>query len=154
MRTVRTCLDGSYHLCPEIGLSIYGLTVDGGMAEQIVVPERALVALPTGSTSPRPHSSNRWRSRCTASASPARRPTDRVAVVGAGTIGLCAVAATVARGATVDVSARHDHQRIAADHLGAGAETSGSYDLVVETAGTESALRRRGGPHPSRRSRC
>jgi 2-desacetyl-2-hydroxyethyl bacteriochlorophyllide A dehydrogenase len=136
------CLEGSYHLCPEVGLSIYGLTVDGGMAEQIVVPERALVPLPDG-----------LELRAAALVEPmavavhglglaGAASTDRVAVVGAGSIGLCAAAATVARGATVDVSARHDHQRIAADRLGAGVEMSGHYDLVIETAGTEDALRR------------
>ena len=137
-----SCLSGSYHLCPEVGLSIYGLTVDGGMAERILVPERALVALPHG-LEPRDASLVEPMAVAVHGLGLAgATSTDRVAVVGAGSIGLCAVAATVARGASVDVSARHDHQRIAADHLGAGAETSGSYDLVVETAGTESALRR------------
>jgi 2-desacetyl-2-hydroxyethyl bacteriochlorophyllide A dehydrogenase len=135
------CLDGSYHLCPEVGLSIYGLTVDGGMSERIVVPERALVALPNGLDLRAASLVEPMAVAVHGLGLAGATSTDRVAVVGAGSIGLCAVAATVERGAVVDVSARHDHQRAAADRLGANAETSGQYDLVIETAGSEDALR-------------
>ncbi|MDH4017848.1 MAG: Zn-dependent alcohol dehydrogenase, partial [Actinomycetota bacterium] len=64
---------------------------------------------------------------------------DRVAVIGGGAIGLCAVAAARAIGCRVDLAARHDGQRAAGERLGAG-EISGEYDLVIEAAGSESAL--------------
>jgi threonine dehydrogenase-like Zn-dependent dehydrogenase len=135
------CLGGSYHLCAEVGLSICGLTVDGGMAEQIVVPERALVPLPHGLELGDASLVEPMAVAVHGLGLAGATSADRVAVVGAGSIGLCAVAATVARGSTVDVSARHDHQRVAAERLGAGPETVGQYDLVIETAGSESALR-------------
>jgi threonine dehydrogenase-like Zn-dependent dehydrogenase len=65
----------------------------------------------------------------------------RVAVVGGGAIGLCAVAVAKAGNATVGLSARYDHQTAAGKSLGAG-EVEGSYDLVVECAGTEKAVNR------------
>jgi threonine dehydrogenase-like Zn-dependent dehydrogenase len=135
------CLDGSYHLCPEVGLAIYGLNADGGMAERIVVPERALVALPDGLELRDASLVEPMAVAVHGLGLADATSTDRIAVVGAGSIGLCAVAATVERGAAVDVSARHDHQRAAAERLGADAETSGRYDLVIETAGSEDALR-------------
>ena len=65
----------------------------------------------------------------------------RVAVVGGGAIGQMALIAAQAVGATVDLEARHDSQREAADRLGAGT-VSGEYDVVIEAAGTASALAR------------
>ena len=51
------------------------------------------------------------------------------------------VAAARARaGADVDLSARHAHQVAAGERLGAGTAASGEYDVVIEAAGTESAL--------------
>jgi threonine dehydrogenase-like Zn-dependent dehydrogenase len=64
---------------------------------------------------------------------------ERVAVIGAGSIGLCAVAAARVAGAAVDLVARHDAQREAGDRLGAGAPSDG-YELVIDAAGTKSAL--------------
>ena len=36
--------------------------------------------------------------------------------------------------------ARHEHQRLAGERLGASASVDGEYDIVVEAAGTEDAL--------------
>ena len=63
----------------------------------------------------------------------------RVAVIGGGTIGLSAVAAATSSYAEVGLSARHRHQMAAGISLGAN-EIEGLYDLVVECAGTESAV--------------
>src|SRR5262249_62090100 len=69
------------------------------------------------------------------------RGDERVAVVGAGMIGLAAALVARAEGCDVDVVARHDAQRAAAARIGAGTEPDGEYDVVVDAAGTESALR-------------
>jgi threonine dehydrogenase-like Zn-dependent dehydrogenase len=60
-------------------------------------------------------------------------------VIGGGTIGLCALAAAGERGAEVGLRARHDVQVAAGDRLGARA-IDGSYDLVIDCAGTAGAL--------------
>jgi len=65
-------------------------------------------------------------------------------VIGAGPIGLCAAAGARACGASVDVFARHDAQRLGAERLGArvpaGTGEPSAYELVIEAAGTTAAL--------------
>jgi threonine dehydrogenase-like Zn-dependent dehydrogenase len=63
----------------------------------------------------------------------------RVAVIGGGTTGLCAIAVARASNAIVGLSARYSHQIAAGELLGAK-EIEGQYDLVVECAGTEKAV--------------
>lgn len=135
------CLHGEYNLCRDSSILILGIGRDGGMAEEVIVPPRALVPLPAG-VDPRDgflveplavivHAYRRS----------AVTPDMRVAVIGAGTIGLCAVAVGKAIGCEVGLDARHDIQRAAGERIGA-TEITGEYDLVIEAAGTESALAR------------
>jgi threonine dehydrogenase-like Zn-dependent dehydrogenase len=63
----------------------------------------------------------------------------RVAVIGGGTIGLCALVAARRTGASVSLEVRHDAQREAGERLGAEAVV-GDYDVVIESAGTDSAF--------------
>jgi 2-desacetyl-2-hydroxyethyl bacteriochlorophyllide A dehydrogenase len=139
------CRRGDEHLCAVGSAMLFGVGLDGGMADRIVVPERCLVPLPAGvavrdASLVEPlavvvHSLRRS----------AARPDQRVVVIGGGTIGLCAVAAARARGCDVALVARHDAQRAAGERLGATAITDtaadGGYDIVIEAAGSESALR-------------
>ncbi len=85
------CATDAYNLCRAGAGMILGIGLDGGMAEEIVVPERCLVPLARGVSA---------RDACLveplAIAVHGLRAIglcaeDRVAVVGAGTIGLCAV---------------------------------------------------------------
>jgi len=65
-----------------------------------------------------------------------------VAVVGAGAIGILAAVSALAMGAPeVALEARHPHQHEAAERIGATAVTGG-YDVVIESAGSESGLHR------------
>jgi len=136
------CLDGDYNLCGRGPGIVIGVAHDGGMAEEILVPERCLVPLPGGV---------RAEDACLVEPlavcvhglrRAALRGGERVAVVGGGSIGLCAVAAARAGGARVDLVARHDAQLAAGERLGASAAQDDGYDLVVDAAGTKSALER------------
>ena len=137
--TCGPCLDGEYNLCRTSGAMLFGIGRDGGMADEMWVPDRALVPLPAGidvrdASLVEPlavvvHSFRRG----------VVRPDQRVAVIGGGTIGLCAVAVGRALGCEVGLEARHDHQRAAGERLGAS-EITGEYDVVIEAAGSESAL--------------
>ena len=70
-------------------------------------------------------------------------PGKRVAVVGAGALGLLAVAGARRMGADdVALEARHPHQREAGERLGARIGADGVYDVVVEAAGSEASLAR------------
>jgi 2-desacetyl-2-hydroxyethyl bacteriochlorophyllide A dehydrogenase len=135
------CLHGYFNCC-ERGVQGLGMTDPGAMCEWFRAPRRALVALP-------PELSLR-DAALVEPASVARHachlggigPDSRVAVVGAGAIGILAAASAQAMGAAeVAVEARHPHQHQARERLGA-AGTSGRYDVVIETAGSESGLHR------------
>ena len=134
------CVRGDYNLCEHGPRIIHGVGRDGGMAEEMRVPARALVRLPAGVAlgdaclvEPLAVALHGLRRA-------GLRGGERVAVVGGGAIGLCAVAAARAAGAEVALEARHDAQRAAGERLGASARPAGAYDLVVDAAGTESSL--------------
>jgi 2-desacetyl-2-hydroxyethyl bacteriochlorophyllide A dehydrogenase len=70
-------------------------------------------------------------------------PGTRVAIVGAGGLGLLAVAGARRMGAPeVALDARHPHQREAGERLGATIGADGHYDVVVEAAGSMESLAR------------
>jgi threonine dehydrogenase-like Zn-dependent dehydrogenase len=135
------CRSGAYNLCHLGPSMLIGTGRDGGMADECLVPPSAIVPLAAGV----PVGDACLVEPLAVAVHGIRRgqvaPGDRVAVVGGGSIGQLSVAAAQAVGARVDLEARHDHQRAVADELGAGAVTEG-YDVVVESAGTESALLR------------
>ena len=139
------CVRGDYNLC-QLGPSmIFGSGRDGGMAEEVLVPQRALVSLPAGVSA---------KDACLveplAVAEHGLRRADvrsdtRVAVIGGGSIGLCAVAACSGRGAQATLVARHEAQREAGARLGGRVSDpkdsqESRYDVVIDAAGTASAL--------------
>jgi len=139
--TCDQCRAGAGHRCRTGTERLLGLSLDGGMAERVLVGEPGLVPLPAGLAvtdaclvEPLAVAVHGLR---LADAGP---PT-RLAVVGGGTIGLAAVAAARGAGVTeVGLAARHDHQRAAGERLGASVVEDGEYDVVVEAAGTDAAL--------------
>jgi len=136
--TCDRCLVGEVQQCRDMAL--YGLAVDGGMADRVIVDSSCVVALPEGLSVADACLVEPVAVSVHAVATAGIVTGHRVLVVGGGTVGLTAVAAARAVGADVDVSARHPHQQAAAERLGAGTEALGEYDVVVEAAGTEGAL--------------
>ncbi len=134
------CRRGDYNMCTQIPGNLLGVGIDGGMAERVVVPERSLVYLPDGV---RPEDACLIEPIAVTLHGLHKADLDgddRVAVVGAGVIGLCAVAVAADAGAEVALVARHPQQVAAGEKLGA-VTPEGSYDLVVESAGSDNALR-------------
>jgi 2-desacetyl-2-hydroxyethyl bacteriochlorophyllide A dehydrogenase len=136
------CQRGDYNLCPQMPLTAMGLAVDGGMADWLRVPAASLVPLPAGlglaDASLVEPAAVAWHGVRVGAVGPATR----VAVVGGGAIGLLAVAAARARGAPeVSLEARYPNQVEAGERLGA-APVAERYDVVVEAAGSLSALHR------------
>lgn len=137
------CRRGAYNLCPTHGPRALGIGADGGMAEAFRVPAERLVPIPAGldvrdSSLVEPAAVS-WHALRLGSVD----ETTTVAVVGAGALGLLAVAGARHRGATaVAVEARHPHQRDAGERLGATIGPTGTYDVVVEAAGTAPSLAR------------
>jgi threonine dehydrogenase-like Zn-dependent dehydrogenase len=137
----RQCEQGRYNLC-ERGPTALGMMDPGGMCEWFRAPRHALVPLPEGldvadACLVEP-ASVAWHSCHVGGIG----PDTRVAIVGAGAIGVLAAASAQTMGARdVAVEARHPHQHDARERIGAATPT-GDYDIVIETGGSESALHR------------
>ncbi len=145
------CTTGDTQVCMQGKSTIFGVGRDGGMAEQILVPASSLVALPRSLDATTAFLVEPLAVAVHGVRRAAIDGSIRVLVMGAGTIGLCAVAAARAAGAEVDLVGRHPAQLAAARQLGAqviesadggvsGGDSGGNYDVVLDCAGTESAI--------------
>jgi threonine dehydrogenase-like Zn-dependent dehydrogenase len=141
------CRMGNYHLCPSRKAN--GLNAPGGLREYMTVPAYAMYKLP-----PEVDCELGALVEPLAVGVHGLRLVDvrfgeRVAVLGAGTIGLLAIAAAKAMGATeIVATARHPHQKAMAEAVGADrvydatnegiaklTSEFGGADVVVETVG-------------------
>jgi 2-desacetyl-2-hydroxyethyl bacteriochlorophyllide A dehydrogenase len=143
----RYCLAGDYQRCVAIG--VVGMTVPGGFAEYIRMPARHCFRVPAGVDFPTAALSEPLGVAVHAVRLAGLEIGQRVAVLGAGTIGLMVVVAARAGGAgEIVVVARRPQQRAAALALGAdrvvddadpsallGEALESPIDLVVETVG-------------------
>jgi threonine dehydrogenase-like Zn-dependent dehydrogenase len=138
--TCDRCLAGEPQQCRTGTSRIYGVGPEGGMADRMLVNAANVVALPYGLSA---------ADAClvepiACSVHALRRAhvthNDRVAVIGAGSIGLGATAAARFLDCSVDVSARHERQQSAAKAMGAGIAPSGEYDVVIDAAGTSGSI--------------
>lgn len=137
------CLSGAYNLCGTHAERALGINADGGMSEQFRAPTARLVPLPPGldlrDASLVEPTAVSWHALRLADT----RPGKSVAVVGAGALGLLAVAGARRMGADdVAIEARHRHQMDAAEQVGGRVGTTGRYDVVVEAAGSAASLAR------------
>ncbi len=136
-----SCRAGDYNLCQLGAGRSLGVGRNGGMADELHVPESSLVYLPSNVDAGDACLVEPLAVAVHGMHQAGLDAGQRVAVVGGGTIGLCTVAVAKAGNAAVGLSARYDHQMAAGKSLGAG-EVEGQYDLVVECAGTEKAVNR------------
>jgi 2-desacetyl-2-hydroxyethyl bacteriochlorophyllide A dehydrogenase len=134
------CAVGEVTQCRQAVTRSIGIGRDGGMADEMVVAQSSVVPLPDGLDVADASLVEPIACSLHALRRAGLRGDERVAVVGAGMIGLAAALVARAEGCPVDVAARHDAQRAAAQRIGAGTEPDGEYDLVVDAAGTDSAL--------------
>jgi len=143
----RYCLAGDYQRCPAIG--VVGMTIPGGFADYLALPARHCFRVPAGVDSATAALSEPLGVAVHAMRLSGLQIGQRVAVLGAGTIGLMAVVAARAGGAgEIVVTARRPQQKAAALALGAdrvvddadpaglpGDALEDPIDLVVETVG-------------------
>lgn len=137
--TCDQCAAGDYHRCRSGMATNIGIGLDGGMRERAMVPQRSVYELPRTLSV-----SDACLVEPTAVALHGLRlggvrAHQRVGVVGGGVIGLLAAAGAKALGAEVGIAARHPAQIEAARALGID-ELEGEYDVMVETAGSDSAV--------------
>ena len=137
------CSTGDTQVCMQGKTTIFGVGRDGGMADQIRVPASSLVALPRNLDASTAFLVEPLAVAVHGVRRAAIDGSIRVLVMGAGTIGLCAVAAARASGAEVDLVGRHPTQLAAGRQLGAQVIESaegGDYDVVLDCAGSDSAV--------------
>jgi threonine dehydrogenase-like Zn-dependent dehydrogenase len=134
------CLAGETQLCRVGADRLHGVSVDGGLADEVIVDRGCLVPLPGGVDPTVAALVEPLAVGVHAIGRVEAEPGDRILVIGGGTIGLTAVAAARARGFDVDLVARHPHQRAAGELLGANAGLADEYGAVVDAAGTQSSL--------------
>ena len=135
----RNCLQGTSHLCVQ-SKQLYGQDLDGGMAESLLVDPRCIVEVP-----PNVDASVSALVEPIAVGVHAVNLADleagmRVGVIGAGPVGLITGAVARQGGVDVDISARHDSQRAAAERIGLSVGLSGKYDVVFDAAGNDVSL--------------
>jgi threonine dehydrogenase-like Zn-dependent dehydrogenase len=137
------CTAGRDHLCRVSADRVLGIFADGGLADEVIVDRTDLLPLPAG-----------LGADVAALVEPCAvalhavhlsgihgdAPPERVLAIGAGSIGLAVVAMARAHGADVDLIARHASQRAAGERLGAQFALADSYDVVIDSAGTQSSL--------------
>ena len=134
------CAAGDTHLC-RTGLSrLHGVSLDGGLADEVIVDRSCLVALPDG-VSP---DIGALVEPLAVAAHALHRVTlergARILVIGGGSIGLSVIAVAQAAGVDVDLGARYAHQHAAGERLGANRSLADEYDVVVDAAGSQASL--------------
>lgn len=133
------CIAGELRDCAG-ERSFMGITVDGGMAEQVIVDPKMLVALPSGLDV----GNAALVEPLAVAAHVVRRvglgEGERVAVIGAGPIGLATTAMLRDRGVEPVLFARHDHQKEAGEALGARLVGDDGFDVVIDAVGTTASL--------------
>jgi threonine dehydrogenase-like Zn-dependent dehydrogenase len=133
------CSGGSPHMCRRVAETMYGVFVDGGMADEIVV-EPSCISRLVGVRVEDASLVEPLAVALHACRRAALTPGMRVGVIGAGTIGLLSAVVAKDIGADVSVAARHDAQRIALEKLGIASTLARGCDVVIEAAGTASAF--------------
>ena len=133
------CARGAYNMCRLGPRIVLGVGRDGGMADEVVIPERSLISLPANLDVKDACLIEPVAVALHGLGKAGLCGGMRVAVVGGGAVGLCAVAGAVFACAEVGLVARYPHQVKAGRRLGAE-DVAGTYDLVVECAGSESAV--------------
>jgi L-iditol 2-dehydrogenase len=136
------CVAGDYYLCRLGAGMIHGVSVDGGMAEEIVVPQRCIVTLPNNVSAEDACLVEPLAVAVHGIAMLPLTTKSDVAIIGAGAVGLAAAAVLTPLVHSVVVAARHDVQQEAAGRLGAALDPRGEFDVVIECAGTSEALKK------------
>ena len=146
-RSCAQCRSGNYHLCRSRKSN--GIDMPGGLREYMTVPAYDLYKLPEAVDAELGSLVEPLAVNVHGLKLAGMQFGERVGVLGAGTIGLMAIAAARAMGAAhISVSARYPHQRVMANALGADAifdanaagaqqmaKSAGGADIVVETVG-------------------
>ena len=140
--TCDRCVAGAAQQCRNALGSMYGVSLDGGLADEVWVHPSCAIPLPDGL--------NLEHANLVEPLAVALHGINRAGVVGgmrilvlgAGPIGLCTVAAAGHLGASVDLEGHRPTRTAVAERLGASLDVGADYDVVLDAAGTQSSLDR------------
>lgn len=140
----RFCLRNDYHFCEKGHAMVLGVGRNGGMADEVLVPRRGLVPLPTGLDVADACLIEPLSVHLHALALARLEGRHRVCVVGANRtgFGLLGGAAALDRGCEVDFDESAPHALAAAERIGLGLRPNDLYDVVIEADGSEEAIAR------------
>ncbi len=136
------CLAGVEQQCRNALGAMYGVSLDGGLADEAWVDPSCAVPLPDGLASDH---ANLVEPLAVALHGVNRAGVVdgmRVLVLGAGPIGLCTIAAACHLGAAVDLEGHRPSRMAVGERLGASVTVGTDYDVVLDAAGTQSSLDR------------
>ncbi len=134
------CLEGNEQQCTSPDGRMYGVSVDGGLADEVWVDPACAKVLPDEGLL---EYGNLVEPLAVALHGVHRAgvlPGSRALVIGGGPIGLSTIAVLRAMGCEVDVIAHHARRMEAAERLGAGTDPGAEYDVVLEAAGVQSSM--------------
>ena len=134
------CLAGETQLCRTGLTRMHGVSVDGGLADEVIVDRSCLVPLPTGVDAEIGALVEPLAVAGHALRRVVLEPGARILVIGGGSIGLALAGVARAQAVDVDLSARYAHQHEAGERLGARLAVADEYDVVVDAAGSQASL--------------
>lgn len=136
------CLRSDYFFCTKGHAMVLGIGRNGGMAEEVLVPARGIVPLPSGLDVGSACLIEPLAVHLHALDLARLDGRHRVCVVGANRtgFGLLGGAAAHQRGCAVDLDERAPHALEAAERMGLGIRPEGLYDIVIEAEGSEASI--------------
>jgi threonine dehydrogenase-like Zn-dependent dehydrogenase len=138
--TCRQCLAGDEQQCRSALGAMYGISRDGGLADEAWVDGSCAKALPADLPLGQACLVEPLAVALHGIHRAGVESGTRVLVIGAGPIGLCAVAASRASGAEVDLSAHRTDRLEAGERLGAQVSVGEEYDIILDAAGTQGSM--------------
>jgi len=136
------CAAGAEQQCRNALGAMYGVSLDGGLADEAWVHPSCATPLPDGMALDHAHLVEPVAVALHGVHRAGVVDGMRVLVLGAGPIGLCTIAAAVDVGASVDLEGRRPNRLAAGERLGASMSVGADYDVVLDAAGTQSSLDR------------
>ena len=136
------CAAGAEQQCRNALGAMYGVSLDGGLADEVWVHPSCATPLPDGMALDHAHLVEPVAVALHGVHRAGVVDGMRVLVLGAGPIGLCTVAVAGDVGASVDLEGHRPHRLAAGERLGASMSVGADYDVVLDAAGTQSSLDR------------
>ena len=138
--TCERCLSGNEQQCAAALGAMYGVSLNGGLADELWVDPRCAKPIPDGL----PLADANLVEPIAVALHGINRTGVvegmRILVIGAGPIGLCTIAAAASLGVEVDLLAHRDKRIEAGVRLGARTAVGADYDVVLDAAGVQSSM--------------